>query len=429
MEFLEVGEKIKRVRKKLNMKQRELQDENITRALISMIEIGKRKPSKKNMESIISKFQKKAQKLNIPFELGLSYFLRNAKDDAQVYCSEILNGTVSMGQIMDVIEIANKYELSRILGDTYLKLADKRFENLDYINSQVDYINALENCKNINLNDKIPYIYNMLGRCCINQAQNIQALNYFNFAYHYSILYCDDEIKKKAVYNIALCNKKLDKIEDALTYIDIYVSICDKEKDFLVYSYANILKANCYDCQGQVDRSVEVLNKLLKEFSNNAHPLIGYIYNDLGLLYFKQGCFEKSLECFNVSQAIRTEKDMQHLSHTLIEKSILYVQKNLYTEAINLIKSAINLAKKYNDIEYILRGYYELIKIYKLLKSDEEIQDNYIEILNLLTSNNLESYRDEIIKVCIELMRISLSHSDIEQSIKVLGKLENIYGE
>lgn len=429
MEFLEIGEKIKRTRKELNMKQRELEDVNITRALISMIEIGKRTPSKDNMENIIGKFQKKAKELNIPFNLKSSYFLRTAKEDAQIYCTKILSLTNSIDEIMSVIEIASKYRLSLILSDAYLKLADKRFEKLDYINSLVDYLNALENYKDINLKEKLPYIYNMLGRCSINQAQNIQALNYFNFAYHYSILYYDEEIKKKAIYNIALCNKKLGRIENVLKYIDIYLSMCDKDKDFLIYSYAIILKSNCYDSQGEVDRAVEVLNDLLEEFTDKTHPLIGNIYNNLGVLYCKQGNFEKSLQFFNISQEIRSKNDMQNLSHTLIEKSLLYIQQELYEDSISIIKSAIKLAKTYNDTEYILKGFNELIKIYKILKLDKEIEDTYVKILNLLINSCSENYKEEIIRISVELLRIFLLQNDIQQSNNILDMLEKIYGK
>lgn len=426
MEFLETGEKIKKTRKELNMKQRDFEDINITRALISMIEIGKRTPNKENMENIIIKFRKRARELNVPFNLESSYFLRSAKEEAEIYCTRILSDSVSMDEIIAVIEIANKYGLSRIVSDAYLKLGDKMYEDLDYINSQIDFHNALEIYKELNIKDKIPYIYNMLGRCCVNQAQYIQALNYLNFAYHYSALYCDEEIKKKAIYNIALCNRKLGNIEDTLKYIDIYISICDKEKDFLVYSYAIILKSNCYDFQGDVASAIKVLNYLVDEFRDKTHPLIGNIYNNLGVLYCKQGDLEKSLQCFNISEKIRLEKDMQNLSHTLIEKSLLYIQQELYVDSIPIIKSAIKLATTYNDIEYILKGHYELVKIYKILKLDKEIKDSYIQMLNLLMNSGSENHKEEITKVCVELLRIFLLQNDIQQSIKILDMLENL---
>ncbi|MFL0269178.1 helix-turn-helix domain-containing protein [Candidatus Clostridium radicumherbarum] len=427
MEFLEIRQKIKRTRKELNMKQKDFEDVNISRALISMIEIGKRKPSKENMESIIYKFKKKSKELNLEFNLDLSYFQSSAKDDAQVYCTGMLNRIISIDEIIAVIEIAKKYALALTLADAYLKLADIRFEKLDYANSQVDYINALVNYKNIDCKSKITYIYDMLGRCCINQAQNIQALNYFNFAYHYSLLYKDEEMKKKSIYNIALCHRKLDKIDDALKYIDIYISICDKEKDFLIYSYANILKANCYDCKGELISAIEVLNDLLEHTIDTKNLVFGYIYNNLGALYCKQGYFEKSLQCFNMSEEIRSEKDIQNLSHTLLEKSSVFIKQNLYEESITLIKSSIDLAIKYNDIEYILKGHYQLIKIYKTLKFDKEVKENYIRILNLLTDSGSKNYKDEIVKICVELLRIFLSEKDIQQSLKILDVLETSY--
>lgn len=55
VEFLTQGEKLKRLRTELNLRQKDLADENITREFISMVEKDKRNFSKQNAISIMKK--------------------------------------------------------------------------------------------------------------------------------------------------------------------------------------------------------------------------------------------------------------------------------------------------------------------------------------------------------------------------------------
>jgi len=71
MEFLTNAEKLKSIRKSLKMKQEDLVDENITRGLISMIEIGNREISNNVAVKIYNKFKKKAKILNIELKIDI----------------------------------------------------------------------------------------------------------------------------------------------------------------------------------------------------------------------------------------------------------------------------------------------------------------------------------------------------------------------
>jgi len=65
MKFLTTAEKLKATRKYLKMKQEDLVDKNLTRGLISMIEIGKREISNNVAMKIYEKFEQEAKRLNI----------------------------------------------------------------------------------------------------------------------------------------------------------------------------------------------------------------------------------------------------------------------------------------------------------------------------------------------------------------------------
>jgi HTH-type transcriptional regulator, quorum sensing regulator NprR len=69
MKFLTTGEKIKETRRYLKMTQEDLQDESISRALISMIEINIRSLTKDAAINLVEKFKKRANELGINLDI------------------------------------------------------------------------------------------------------------------------------------------------------------------------------------------------------------------------------------------------------------------------------------------------------------------------------------------------------------------------
>ncbi|AIS51996.1 TPR-repeat-containing protein [Thermoanaerobacter kivui] len=63
--FLTPGERVKKIRKMLKMKQRGLQSENITRGFLSMIESNRTTMSRETASIIAEKFNKRARELGI----------------------------------------------------------------------------------------------------------------------------------------------------------------------------------------------------------------------------------------------------------------------------------------------------------------------------------------------------------------------------
>lgn len=99
MKFINPGEKIKETRKYLKMKQQDLQDEEISRGLISMIEIGQRSLNKDVATKIVQKFCTRAEDLGIKLELDVEYFLRTQKEDAELYSIKKLQQASSPNDI------------------------------------------------------------------------------------------------------------------------------------------------------------------------------------------------------------------------------------------------------------------------------------------------------------------------------------------
>lgn len=388
MDFLTPGQKIKKIRKELKMKQEDLASDTITRPFISMIEAGKRGLSHDTAEIIAEKFNTRAHSLNVELSIDADFILRTPSQDAELYCLEHLKVNNSLSSIMEVINISTKFELEPVKAKAYLNLGDFYFNNHDYTEAFSNYNIALDLYKNTSERELEPYLYKQLGVCKYKLLQLTDSLLYLERSYYYSRIYENTEMQRFLTYNMAVCYKKLNKIETALYYVGMYLSMCDKNKEFNVYAYANILKASCYEIQNNIDKALNIYINLVSEFTETQNPILGIIYNNLGSIYLKKDDYMKSLEYFNMAQKIRMDNDLPNLSHTIIEKSEVYIKQSFYNEAIMLIELGIETAYKYNDMEYLLKGKQLLVQIYTKLNDYEKLESTYLSMLDLLKDTN-----------------------------------------
>ncbi|MBE0067661.1 tetratricopeptide repeat protein, partial [Thermoanaerobacterium thermosaccharolyticum] len=334
-----------------------------------------------------------------------------------------LNNNIELEHIKDIneiIEISEKYELTEIKIKAYIKRADLEFENHIYKKAFLDYHEALDILINIGNTSLQAFLYNKLGRCKINEGDYIEALTYFNKALYYSLQINDLKTKKNAIYNIALCYKKLNKFDAAFEYIDEYLSLIDKNEEFTHYVYINILKANCYKDKKEYEKAINLYQDLIKEVNDADITLVGYIYSNLAEIYLEQSNFDKSLECFNIAEKIRRDNDMTNLHHTLIDKANVYIKNENYNEALKLLEEGINLSYRNNDIEYILRRNYMLTDIYKHLDDNKNLNNTYMKIIDVLENVNNER---EIIKIFANLSLMNLEQGNAKECKDYLNKI------
>lgn len=411
MQFLTPGEKVKKIRKYLKISQRDLQDEYISRGLVSMVEIGKRELTNNVALRLAEKFKQKAKELNVKLELDKDYIMRSPSEDAEIYCLKKLEECNSIDNINEIYEIACQYDLTKIKAMFFTKKADLNLIKKQYSEAFINYNKAIIIYQNIKQYEMLPSLYCKIGYSKAEVAQYKDALAYFDISQFYLTLYKDIKVQQKVLYDAALCYKKINKYDIALEYINNFL-FCYKDKDYIYY-YANILKANCYEDTGQYDIAIEIYNCLYKELSNHNNSLLGYICNNLAIAYLKKSEFDKSLEYFNKSEVIRKSVDEKYLDHSLIEKSEVYIRKHNYAKAIKLIEQGLKYADSYNDYEYLLKGNYKLIQIYESINDNIKVKETYLVIIEIL---NQQNNFIELNSVYIKLSLIYLNENDIKNA-------------
>jgi len=149
MEFITNAEKLKNMRKYLKMRQEDLVDENLTRGLISMIEIGKREISNAVALKIYNKFEHKAKILNVELKIDSGFLLRTPSEDAELYCLSKLIEITNDKDIKEIIEIANKFNLLKTKAMAYGKLGEYFFNRRDYNEAFINYNYSIDIFKKI----------------------------------------------------------------------------------------------------------------------------------------------------------------------------------------------------------------------------------------------------------------------------------------
>lgn len=417
MIFFTTGEKIKNLRKKFGMRQQELENENLTRAFISMIETGKRGLSKDTARVIAEKINNKAIKLGMSLNIDEEYLLRSPGEDAEIYCVEKLNGIPTIDEIDVIIDIAKKYNLLKVEARAYRTLGDYYFDNKDYINASIDYILSVDTFKDTDDRSLLGYLYNRLGLCRSEQSEYTRAAAFFDRANYYSTIHKNRNIEKSSLYNIAKVYKELSSFDKALNSIDKYLLLCDKKNEFSNYIHANILKANCYSSKGNIDKSLLIYMSLINEFEDE-DELLWYIYTNLGLVYMEQENYEISLRFFDKAEKVGEVKIKKKLADTYAHKSRVYMKMKAYDEVLNYVNKSIKLASEVNEPDIIPEGYRILTELYTELNDFQSLKNTYMKLLELL--KNKEQFKETVNRIYNKLALLYLEQNDVEMCKKYL---------
>ncbi|MDR3598750.1 helix-turn-helix domain-containing protein [Clostridium sp.] len=429
MRFLTQGEKIRTLRATLNMKQQDLASENITRPFISMIEVGKRNLTYDTANSIIEKFNNKAIELEINLDIDIHYLLRSQSEDASIYCLEKLKNNNIDEIFNEVIKISTEFNLLEVKSATYKAMGDSYFDKKNFVESFINYINAIDIYKDINENKDISYLYWKSALCKAYLLQYKEALSYFSLSRHYSLLYNDTKTKDISLYHIAKCHMKLNNINLARIHINNYLSICNKDENFNYYVNANILKANCYEIEKKFNDAIDIYKSLIEDLIDSQISSLGIIYNNLGLAYSHKNNFKASIKYFEMAIKFRTEYDEANLSHTLIEKSIVLLHQELYFDAIETLKLGLKYAEAYNDLEYLVKGNYLIARIYNILNDNDNLEKTYLKIADLLKdtdSNDLILIYNDLASMYLNKNNIVEANHYLFLSKEVINKSPNL---
>lgn len=409
IEFLTPGQRIKKLRKMLNLKQHELQGKKVKRNFISMIENDKRGLSSDTAKHLSQKFIKRANELGINLYIDEAYLLMSQEEEARQYCLNELSKNLNLDALDYINDISIRFNLKDVEMYALIKKGDYYFEAKEYSKALTNYVKALNNIMTNRQYEA--YLFNRLGLCKMNELHYTEALEFFSVAYLLAGDNNDLITRKNSIYNISLCHRKIFDFEISIKYINEFLTLCNRDEELISYVYANVIKANSYRDLKEFDSALEIYEHLRQSIDINS-PIAAYVYDNLGLLYSEFSEYEKALECLDISQKIRTDADIENLAKSLIDKASILVKQSRNYEALILINLGIDVAKKYKDFEYEFKGYHLLTDIYKELGDTKKLEEIYLKLFAI--AKEKEDYM-EMFSVSNKLCFIYLEDNNVEK--------------
>ncbi|MDD3224154.1 MAG: helix-turn-helix domain-containing protein [Clostridium sp.] len=385
MRFYNGADKIKGLRNQLGLSQADLEDKNMSRGLISMIETNRREITYKVASRLADKFNDRAEKLGLALNITEEYLTRTEKEEAEFYCmSKLKNNDLTQDQFNEIFQIAEKYKLTQVDAKAYTALGDLNLKNKNYDDACTDYDKSIILYKKLCLNRELAYVYCRLGKANFRSFHYESSLIYFNLSQYYAFVYDDKKTYKMCLDNLATSYLRTGKIKLALDTVNKLLSFIKEDRDDEYYLLALNTKAICYSELQYYDKSINIYKELLKSFKDTKDVRLGRIYTNLGINYCFLSDFDESLKYFKIAEQFKKEFDKSKLSYTIIEKSKVYIKQELFDKAIDTIKEALKYAMDYNDLDYLLRGHSMLKDIYTKLNDDEKLENEYLELIKLL---------------------------------------------
>lgn len=435
IKFLSGNEKIRLLRKQLRLTQGDFQNEHFTRGYLGLLENGRRNITVQASRYIASRLMEKAKEQGVNLTLDDDYFSRPIKRDAELYCEGELEKNLTIEEFDLIIKLCDEYDLPNIKASAYKRQGDIYYDSNDFKNAYNKYFYSFSLIKGGTINHEINYVLNRIGICKIKLLQYSEALIYLEKSLDGANLINDDEIILGAMYNCAICYKELSLIDKALTFVDKILSKYGEKYNINWYVYVLSLKANCYNEIGNLDNSKKIYLDLIQLLKDNPgvegkDKRLGFIYNNLGYIEYKNKNLTDSLDYYNKSLEIRNKFDDINVSHTLIEKSEVYIEKKLYDEALMIINLSIEKANEYNDYKYVLNGYKKLEEVYSKMNNIVKVEETIIEIITLL-ENTKESKEEEKNKIeCVnyynKLQKMYMDNKKYEDAYKCTKNIEEV---
>ncbi len=394
VEFLTQGEKLKRLRIQLNLRQKDLADENITREFISMVEKDKRNFSKQNAISIMKNILSKAEEKGIVLNLDEEYIYRDIKQDVQKYCLQQVENKATKEECEKLLDMAEKYDLPYAKVKILKRMGKILLYDQEPVQAFISYSKAMEILNTNNFIEEKAAIFNNMGVCKLKLIQYEEAALYFNNSLIICDIVNDFKIYNRVLFNLILTYDNLRRIDETLKIIEECNERIDKVEENVIYIKVKVMESNCYEVKKEYDKSFIIYDNLVKEIASGLNQenmkFLGLIYNNMASLKLKQNNYAESEVYFDKSYQARLIYDEEGVSHTLIDKSKLYIKLKLFDKAIKVINEGIDICKKYNDYEYWFTGLKKLEKIYLQQESYDELEQVYLELMSLSLENNTE---------------------------------------
>ncbi len=231
VKILNPGQRLRQLRKELQVKQEELAGDKFSKNYISMFENNRRDINAINASYLAQKINEIARQKGKDIQIHASYLLKNEKDIAKDKCEEWLYEVESNLEITNyeanvnlhnTILISTDYNLLHFKGRALFLKGITSFNNNRYICAITQFLDSLIYFAKENDYHAMKDVYKNIGITLLKQKQLGQAIIYFNLCDSVIRLNLNENIDydNEVTYYKALCYFKLGQYKIAKKIIE-----------------------------------------------------------------------------------------------------------------------------------------------------------------------------------------------------------------
>ena len=399
------GEKIRRIRSYLGIRQHDITGNKITRNLISYIENDKIRLTRETAEIIVENVEKLAGEKKIPLNISVEYLMLDDISQAELLLDKCLE---NMKYFYDSKQDKFQYELSKAnnllkdwdipekKADIYEMAGDYYYEINQFNESYMYYLKSLENNIRLSNHKNIVMMYIKLAKCAIALKNFHEAINLNNYA---RFILREKEIQdplllKKILFNIALAHKKLETYDECL---DSLKELVNMDTDFETLEYIDILmlRANCYVIKGNYETAEQIYIKIL-DLTEDHSEIQVVVYLNLGKLYLRLNEKDKANVYINKGLEISLNNNDKYLIDIYLELGKIYKRMYQYDLSKEYLLKALEETRIKREQIMLMDIYRELLDLY-IRNDDDRAIDELVNELNQWLADNLSVEVKEII--------------------------------
>ena len=405
--ILSPGEKIRRIRGYLGLKQSEITGGKVTRNLISYIENGKTKLVRDTAEIIVSSMMGYAEQNGIPLEITAEYLMRSERNQANqllnqylVELKNSLDDDKSFNIILQKAEQIFRYwDIKDKKAEIYEITGDHLYGEEQFIKSNIYYIKALENYIKETNDFKIAEVYLKVGRNKI-VLKDYQEGIYYNI--HAKLILDENNIKdinlhNRILYNNALAYKNLDQYVECLESLENLEATSEylnksQHLDIL------LLKGNVYFRKKEYKMAEKIYEQIIDMSEEEQLDLKASAYFNMGEIYLKKyNKIENAMEYFHKCMHIELIIENYNLVDTYLNLGRCYRAMGDYENEALFLNKSLEAGKQWKNHISLVEVYKEILQFYIRNDKEEEL-DNLVEEIKGLIDKK-EEMRDLLIRV------------------------------
>lgn len=372
------GENLKRIRKKLGLRQRDIVGAEITRNLISLIENGKSPMNYRIAQIVASNINRVSKERNLGVYINPKDIMDPKRIDAKKKCDEYIEELKKYIQdniydldekyIKEIIDFLNQWKISEKKVEVYELLGDICYLNGD---SKWEYVylnKALENYYVLPVKNDIHILGRKLISSCINNERYNEAISLCNLDIMYGE-HLPKEFQATICYNKALAYKRIKNYDKALKLLDCIEKNYNKTNQHIL-SKSLILKGTCYYEKDENKQAIEIYKNILEIFGKNSEEA-GLAYSNIITIFRKLDLKDEVIEYKDKLIDILDQLEKNNNKHLM----------NIY----------LRLGQAFEYLDNIeLAEYYYITAINKGLdrKENNKCSKILFNLLNLYTKTN-----------------------------------------